>query len=106
MTSSKKRNIQIARYRNSDKGKAAIKRGEQNRYKKIQNIIHELKLNGCSICGYNKSERSLHFHHIIKESNKNQLTNMFIHRATNEQIINELNKCMLVCCNCHGEIHD
>ena len=58
----------------------------------------------CIRCGYDKSIRSLHFHHrdpSIKESN---IASLF--RRALELPIVELDKCDLVCANCHGEIHD
>ena len=58
----------------------------------------------CCICGYSKSLRSLNFHHtdpIQKEFSiaKHKCLNW----ADTQQ---ELDKCVLVCANCHGEIHD
>ena len=51
----------------------------------------------CSICGYNKNIAALHFHHKnpeTKERNKEWLLN-----DGNQQ------KLVLVCANCHYEIH-
>lgn len=62
--------------------------------------------NGCCICGYNKSHRSLTLHHI--DPSKKELTFAAL-RATPTSwnvIVTELRKCVLVCSNCHGEIHD
>lgn len=58
----------------------------------------------CSNCGYKKSISALEFHHInpkIKDINfKNILYKDF------EQIKIELDKCVLLCANCHREEHD
>jgi len=57
----------------------------------------------CCICGYNKCPRSLDFHHknpdekdfcISKNTNKAWAT-----------IVKELDKCVILCRNCHGEVH-
>jgi len=64
----------------------------------------ELKGGKCILCGYNRSFRSLHFHHLygkdfsIKES--------LVRFSNWEKVKEELEKCILVCANCHGEIHD
>jgi hypothetical protein len=57
----------------------------------------------CEKCGYNKSLRALQFHHVDptqKDFNIGGVTTM------NESVKNELDKCILVCANCHSEIHD
>lgn len=54
----------------------------------------------CIICGYNKCQAALDFHHtdpLIKEGVKDYVKF--------EQNKKELDKCVLVCCRCHREIH-
>lgn len=58
----------------------------------------------CEICGYNKCVNSLVFHHldpILKEETPQKI----IYNGTVEKAEKELKKCILVCANCHGEIH-
>ena len=58
----------------------------------------------CVSCGYDKCRRSLHFHHVILENKKFSIgTNSYRRWDTMKQ---ELDKCILVCGNCHGELHD
>lgn len=58
----------------------------------------------CELCGYNKSYRALEFHHIISEQ-KELLISRF--RLKDWSIIvPELDKCKLLCANCHREEHD
>lgn len=56
----------------------------------------------CQICGYDKCLSALEFHHIVSEEK------LFgFNKANNtawETIIKELEKCILVCANCHREI--
>jgi hypothetical protein len=57
----------------------------------------------CEICGYDKSLRALQFHHTDpseKDFNIGDVSSM------NEVVKKELDKCKLVCANCHSEIHD
>lgn len=63
----------------------------------------EYKGGKCQICGYNKCTRSLQFHHL--DPNEKDFG---ISRGTKsfEKLKPELDKCILVCANCHGEIHD
>ena len=67
-------------------------------------IMHELKLNGCAICGYDECDASLDFHHVNPEDKSNNIQKI-ISSCDNKKIANELNKCILLCANCHRKIH-
>ena len=60
----------------------------------------------CEICGYDKCIYALEFHHLDpmeKEFNIGAYTgNMNVNL---EAVFNEVDKCILVCANCHREIH-
>lgn len=58
----------------------------------------------CQICGYNKCINALEFHHIDKEE-KEEPPSYIIMRWSWERVKKELEKCILVCANCHREIH-
>jgi len=64
----------------------------------------EYKGGKCIICGYNKCLRSLDFHHL--DPNEKEFSISKNKNRKFENIIPELNKCILVCSNCHGEIHE
>jgi hypothetical protein len=57
----------------------------------------------CSKCGYDKNYSALHFHH-IDPSQKDHNWSMMGKRSW-KRITEELKKCILVCANCHCEIH-
>ena len=63
----------------------------------------EYKGGKCQKCGYSKSVYSLDFHH-INPKKKSFVISAQIRKW--EAIVEELNKCVLVCKNCHSEIHD
>jgi hypothetical protein len=58
----------------------------------------------CSICGYDKCLGSLHFHHIDPEIKEHYISYVVARREW-DFAKKELDKCILVCSNCHGEIH-
>ena len=64
----------------------------------------EYKGGCCSRCGYNKSKRALSFHHL--DESKKDFTISGKHCHSWERIRKELDKCILVCSNCHMEIHE
>lgn len=70
---------------------------------RIKKELVEYKGGSCELCGYNKSLRALQFHHTNpkeKDFNFGGIT------TVNESVKNELDKCILVCANCHSELHD
>lgn len=74
-------------------------------------IRHQIKLwgieykgNKCSICGYDKCLDALEFHHINIAEKEFNISDRNI-KLNWPSIKEELDKCILVCCNCHREIH-
>ncbi len=57
----------------------------------------------CSRCGYNRCIDALEFHHTNPKEKDIQLSAGKGYRF--EKAIPELEKCILVCANCHREIH-
>lgn len=61
----------------------------------------------CQICGYNKCNSALEFHH--KDPSQKDMQFSKFGRTSwdknKEKIITELNKCILLCANCHREVH-
>lgn len=63
----------------------------------------EYKGGSCQVCGYNRSMRAMSFHHV------NPLEKDFGISASIrawDKIQAELDKCVLLCANCHAEVHD
>ncbi len=63
----------------------------------------EYKGGCCQVCGYNKSVRALEFHHV--DPNEKDFT-ISGKSWSFDRLKNEVDKCVLVCANCHIEIHD
>lgn len=58
----------------------------------------------CLCCGYDTYQGALEFHH--KDPNSKDFSLSHVKLTTfNQTIIDELDKCVLVCANCHREIH-
>ena len=58
----------------------------------------------CCICGYDKTNSALEFHHINPDEKKYGIAQGNCHDL--EKDLEEVRKCILVCANCHREIHD
>lgn len=69
--------------------------------KKIELVAY--KGGCCEICGYNKSISALQFHH--RNPNEKDF-NISRKSYSFERLKKEVDKCILVCANCHAEIHE
>jgi hypothetical protein len=58
----------------------------------------------CQICGYDRCLRSLCFHH--RDTDAKRFNFAGSHCRSRESLWRELEKCVLVCHNCHNEIHE
>lgn len=58
----------------------------------------------CRLCGYDKCVSALEFHHVDPSEKEFAITANTNTRSF-ATMINEVRKCILVCANCHREIH-
>ncbi len=57
----------------------------------------------CNICGYNRCARALVFHHADPNTKDFGVTGFSVSWETTKT---ELDKCVLLCANCHAEVHE
>lgn len=57
----------------------------------------------CSLCGYSKCIVALTFHHIDPEQKLYDISDMY--SMSWSRVETELSKCILLCFNCHMEVH-
>jgi hypothetical protein len=90
-----------------EKHPESVKAANKRIHLKYKNMMRKLKSNGCAICGYNKCQSALSFHHVeacLKLFRVNDYT--IQRKCTNQEIADEIAKCILLCENCHREIHE
>lgn len=80
-------------------------RQTQRGWLRKQHLI-EVKGGGCEKCGYNKCSRCLSFHHRDPRKKKFNLDLRNIGNFSWDVVLDEFEKCDLLCMNCHGEHHD
>jgi len=101
-----KEKAKVARkkWKQSPEGKAAGKKYQ----KKCHDIMYELK-NGkkCANCGcgFDDCLSILEFHHIDTKTKLFLISGGGILSKSFKQIQEEVNKCILLCRNCHTELH-
>lgn len=81
-----------------------LKKAVAKRRKKIKQLAVRYKGGKCILCGYNKCIDALQFHHKDEKNKKFGLSQDGITRSWN-RTKKELDKCVLLCANCHREIH-
>ena len=57
----------------------------------------------CALCGYNRCIAALQFHHIDSASKTFAISGS--HTRRKSSLTKELDKCILLCANCHAELH-
>ena len=76
-------------------------RGLKRKYEAV------LKRGGkCEICGYDKNIAALEFHHKDPSTKEFQIDVRHFSNTKLETLEKELDKCILLCSNCHREIHN
>lgn len=76
-------------------------------YAKKRNQMIETKasIGGCVKCGYSKCIESLDFHHKDPEEKEYTISQMIRSHRSQEDIDEEMKKCVVLCANCHREFH-
>jgi len=60
----------------------------------------------CQICFYDKCQNALNFHHIDPSTKCFEISDAFYRlNIPDAEVKKELKKCILVCANCHNELH-
>jgi hypothetical protein len=80
-------------------------------YQTIRAIKRKLYLislrgNSCEKCGYNKNIASLEFHHKDPKTKEIKLDQRKLSNSAMKVILNEFEKCTVLCSNCHREYHN
>ena len=77
----------------------------QLRRNNLKKMAIEYKGGCCQECGYDKAKTALEFHHLDPKKKDFGISSKG-HTRSWEKIKEELDKCILLCSNCHREIHE
>ena len=81
-----------------------LKKAVDKRRKKMRQMAIEHKGGKCQLCGYSKCAQALDFHHLDPSKKDFGISADGITRAWS-RIKAELDKCVMICANCHREVH-
>lgn len=71
--------------------------------KNVKQKAIDLKGGKCILCGYDKCVEALQFHHRDPSQKEFTISSPNFHKW--EDVEKELEKCDLLCSNCHAEVH-
>ena len=79
---------------------------KKQRVEALKTEINKIKERGCSHCGFNRFPESLEFHH-TDPTIKDVAISTMIHKAKKiDTILKEIEKCIVLCANCHIAFHN
>ena len=93
--------VETRRY--SDRRQYLIKAVNKRR-KKIRQMAVDYKGGRCEKCGYTNCIEALEFHH-PDPSGKDFCVSQKGYTRSWERVTQELDKCLILCANCHRELH-
>ncbi len=74
------------------------------RRRKIRQMAIEYKGGRCEVCGYDRCSDALEFHHVDSSKKDFSISSKGYTRSWTK-VKEELDKCVLLCANCHRETH-
>lgn len=95
----KERKNELTGYCKSCNSNDVVKRMQSTKFRLV-----ELKGGKCQICSFSEYIGALDFHHVLPDT-KDDGVSRLIRGKLNQKVIDEVNKCVLVCSNCHRMIH-
>lgn len=81
-----------------------LKKAVSKRRRKLKEMVVEYRGGKCVLCGYDRCIWALDLHHVNESTKEFGLSVRGMTRAW-EKIKQEADKCVLLCANCHREIH-
>jgi hypothetical protein len=84
--------------------KAYLDKATNIRRRRLKKLMVNYKGGKCYFCGYSKYVGALDFHHIEPATKKFSLSMDQMYRSWN-LTLKELDKCVIICANCHRELH-
>ena len=77
----------------------------RKRRRRIREKAIDYKGGQCQICGYSKCSEALEFHHLNSGGKDFGISDRGYTRSW-KRITEEIDKCVLLCANCHREVHN
>lgn len=94
----------MAEKRTYQQRKEYLIKAVQRRREKVRQMAVDHKGGCCQVCGYNRCVEALEFHHLDPTQKDFGISHKGYARSW-ERVKKEIDKCILLCANCHREFH-
>ena len=84
--------------------KAYLIEAVKKRRRRVRELAVEAKGGKCSRCGYDRCIDALEFHHLDSSLKGFGISDRGYTRSWSK-VLKEIDKCILICANCHRELH-
>jgi hypothetical protein len=81
-----------------------LKKAVTKRRQAVRKKLIEYKGGCCNLCGYDKCIDALDLHHLDASQKEFGISSGGLTRAWSK-VVAEADKCILICANCHREVH-
>lgn len=85
---------------------ASVLEAHKSQKRSMKHALVEYKGGMCVECGYNKCEGALQFHHLDTNEKDFDLSMIKPNKMPMSDLYKEVDKCVLLCANCHAEKHE
>jgi transcription elongation factor Elf1 len=93
--------------KNKESYKRSSAKSKKKRRPKKREFSKRYKLFcGCRRCGYDKAANALEYHHIDPSEKDSTVSRLIAGNWGLETIKKEIRKCVVLCANCHREVHE
>lgn len=82
----------------------AVKASQKKHKEKKRQVMNEARSSGCVVCGYNKCNEALDFHHVDSSTKEKSISDLLC-SGSMDDLKKEISKCVVLCANCHREHH-
>ena len=79
---------------------------QQQRGRERRLLLIQRKGGRCEQCGYDRNKAALAFHHLDPAAKSFPVDLRSCSNTSWDALVTEAQKCMLLCLNCHSEIHN
>ena len=94
----------MAEKRTYQQRKEYLIKAVRRRREKVRKMAVEYKGGYCQVCGYNRCLEALEFHHLDPSQKDFGISHKGYARSW-VKVRKEIEKCILLCANCHWEFH-
>jgi len=82
------------------------RKNQRERRHDLRQRLVEMRGSRCAVCNQKFETHQFDFHHVMPETKSFPLTKTMMTSRSWQSVLEEANKCIMVCANCHRDIHE